>query len=122
MVADTRRARVAERHRRLRNKLEGTTERPRLAVFRSNVHMYAQIIDDSTGNTLVAVNTVQKAVQAQVDGSCANKTAAAVVGKLIAELALAKNITTVTFDRGGFNYHGRVQAVAEAAREAGLSF
>ncbi len=109
------------KHRRMRSRISGTTERPRLAVFRSNDHMYAQIIDDTTGTTLVAANTLQKEVKDQCEKTN-NVDAAAVVGKVIAERAKAKGIDTVVFDRGGFIYQGKVAALAEAAREAGLEF
>ncbi len=109
------------KHRRLRNHLSGTSERPRLAVFRSNNHMYAQIIDDTVGNTLVAASTVEKEIQAELQYTD-NTEAAAYVGTVIAKRALEKGITTVVFDRGGFIYQGKVQALADAAREAGLEF
>ena len=110
-----------KKHNRLRNRFAGTAERPRLAVFRSNNHMYAQIIDDSVGNTLVAASTVEKAVKAELEHT--NDTdAAAYVGTLIAKRALEKGIEEVVFDRGGFIYQGKVQALADAAREAGLKF
>ena len=110
-----------KKHRRVRNRLSGTTERPRLAVFRSNNHMYAQIIDDTVGNTLVAASTVEKEVKAELEKTN-NVEAAAYLGKVIAKRAIEKGIDTVVFDRGGFIYHGKVQALAEAAREAGLKF
>ena len=109
------------KHRRLRNTLSGTAERPRLAVFRSNNHMYAQIIDDTVGNTLVAASTAEKAVKAELEKTN-NVEAAAYVGTVIAKRALEKGIKEVVFDRGGFIYHGKVQALADAAREAGLEF
>ena len=110
-----------KKHTRLRNRFAGTAERPRLAVFRSNNHMYAQIIDDSVGNTLVAASTVEKAVKAELEHT--NDTdAAAYVGTLIAKRALEKGIEEVVFDRGGFIYQGKIQALADAAREAGLKF
>ena len=109
------------KHRRLRNTLSGTADRPRLAVFRSNNHMYAQIIDDSVGNTLVAASTLEKDVKAQLDKTN-NVAAAAKLGEVIAKKALDKGITDVVFDRGGFIYQGKIQALAEAAREAGLNF
>ena len=111
----------AKKHMKIRNRFSGTAERPRLAVFRSNNHMYAQIIDDTVGNTLVAASTVEKEVKAEL-----NKTndveAAAYLGKVIAKRAIDKGITEVVFDRGGFLYHGKIEALAEAAREAGLVF
>ena len=103
------------------NRLAGTTERPRLAVFRSNNHMYAQIIDDSVGKTLVAASTTEKAIKDELEKTN-DVDAAAYVGKVIAERALEKGIKTVIYDRGGFVYHGKVQALADAAREAGLEF
>ena len=111
----------AKKHMRIRNRVNGTSERPRLAVFRSNDHMYAQIIDDTVGNTLVAASTNEKAVKAELEKTN-NVEAAAYVGKLIAERAKEKGITEVVFDRGGFLYHGKIEALAEAAREAGLVF
>ena len=111
----------AKKHLRIRNRFSGTPERPRLAVFRSNNHMYAQIIDDTVGNTLVAASTVEKAAKAELEKT--NDTnAAAYVGKAIAEKALEKGIKTVVFDRGGFIYQGKIKALADAAREAGLEF
>uniref|UniRef100_A0A7V4NFE7 Large ribosomal subunit protein uL18 n=1 Tax=Fervidobacterium pennivorans TaxID=93466 RepID=A0A7V4NFE7_FERPE len=109
------------RHRRIRKKIFGTPERPRLAVYRSEKHIYAQIIDDTVGRTLVAASTVEKDIKERVKKTW-NVAAAKEVGKIIAERALAKGITTVVFDRGGFKYHGRVKALADAAREAGLKF
>ena len=111
----------AKKHMRIRNRVNGTAERPRLAVFRSNDHMYAQIIDDTVGNTLVSASTNEKAVKAELDKTN-NVEAAAYVGKLVAERAKEKGITEVVFDRGGFLYHGKIEALAEAAREAGLVF
>ena len=110
-----------QKHRRLRNRFSGTAERPRLAVFRSNNHMYAQIIDDTVGNTLVSASTLQKDVKANLEKTN-NVDAAAYLGKVIAEKALEKGIKDVVFDRGGFIYHGKIEALADAAREAGLKF
>ena len=110
-----------KKHMRVRNRLSGTAERPRLAVFRSNNHMYAQIIDDTVGNTLVAASTAENAVKAELEKTN-DVAAAAYVGKVIAERALEKGIKAVIFDRGGFVYHGKIQALADAAREAGLEF
>ena len=110
-----------KKHNRLRNRFAGTAERPRLAVFRSNNHMYAQIIDDTVGNTLVSACTLQKDVKAELEKTN-NVDAAAYVGTLIAKRALEKGIETVVFDRGGFIYQGKIQALADAAREAGLKF
>ena len=109
------------KHKKLRNRLSGTAECPRLAVFRSNNHMYAQIIDDIAQNTLVSASTLQKDVKANLEKTN-NVEAAAYLGKVIAERALEKGIKDVVFDRGGFIYHGKVQALADAAREAGLNF
>ena len=110
-----------KKHMKLRNRFSGTAERPRLAVFRSNNHMYAQIIDDTVGNTLVAASTAEKAIKAELEKTN-NVDAAAYVGTVIAKRAIEKGIKEVVFDRGGFIYHGKVQALADAAREAGLEF
>ena len=110
-----------KKHNRMRNHLAGTAERPRLAVFRSNNHMYAQIIDDTVGNTLVSASTLDKDVKAELEKTN-NVEAATVVGTVVAKKALEKGITTVVYDRGGFVYEGKVKALAEAAREAGLEF
>ena len=110
-----------KKHGRLRNRFQGTAERPRLAVFRSNNHMYAQIIDDTVGNTLVAASTVEKDVKAELEHTN-DVAAASYLGTVIAKRALEKGITAVVFDRGGFIYQGKVKALAEAAREAGLEF
>ena len=109
------------KHRRLRNTLSGTADRPRLAVFRSNNHMYAQIIDDTVGNTLVSASTLDKEVKAELEKTN-NVEAAAKLGTVIAKKALDKGISTVVFDRGGFIYQGKIAALADAAREAGLEF
>jgi len=111
----------ASRHKRLRKTLSGTQERPRLCVFRSLKHIYVQIVDDVNGKTLVAASTREKALRDRLQGT-GNKQAAVEVGKLVAERALKNEITQVVFDRGGFLYHGRVAALADAAREAGLKF
>ena len=122
MVSKKSRSEVREnKHRKLRNRFSGTAERPRLAVFRSNNHMYAQIIDDTVGNTLVSASTLQKDVKAELEKTN-NVEAAAYLGTVIAKKALEKGITTVVFDRGGFIYHGKINALADAAREAGLNF
>ncbi|MCR1839994.1 50S ribosomal protein L18 [Murimonas intestini] len=110
-----------KKHKRLRNRFSGTAERPRLAVFRSNNHMYAQIIDDTVGRTLAAASTLEKDVKAELEKTN-NVDAAAYLGKVIAKKALDKGITTVVFDRGGFIYQGKIKALADAAREAGLEF
>ena len=105
------------RHTRLRKKVSGTPDRPRLSVFRSNVHIYAQVIDDVAGHTLAAASTVEK------ESSDGTKTEqATAIGKLVAQRALDAGVTKVVFDRGGFQYHGRIKALADAAREAGLNF
>ncbi len=110
-----------KKHQRIRNRFQGTADRPRLAVFRSNSHMYAQIIDDTVGRTLVSAGTVEKAVKAELEKT--NDTdAAAYIGTLVAKRALEKGIEKVVFDRGGFLYQGKVAALADAAREAGLQF
>ena len=111
----------AKKHMRIRNRFSGTAERPRLAVFRSNNHMYAQIIDDTEGKTLVAASTMEKEVKGELDKTN-NVEAAAYVGTVIAKRALEKGIKEVVFDRGGFIYQGKIAALAEAAREAGLEF
>ena len=122
MVSKQSRSEVrAKKHYRLRNHISGTAERPRLAVFRSNNHMYAQIIDDTVGNTLVAASTAEKSAKAELEHTN-TVDAAAYVGTLIAKRALEKGIETVVFDRGGFIYQGKIQALADAAREAGLKF
>jgi len=105
------------RHERLRKKLSGTRERPRLAIYRSLKHIYAQVIDDATGATLVAASTQEKALSAK-----GNKNGAKAVGAALAQRAKSKGINKVVFDRGGFKYHGRVASLAEGAREAGLEF
>ena len=110
-----------KKHKRMRNNLSGTAARPRLAVFRSNNHIYAQIIDDTVGNTLASASTLDKEVKAEVEKTN-NVDAAAHVGTAIAKKALDKGITTVVFDRGGFIYQGKIKALADAAREAGLEF
>lgn len=122
MVSKESRSKVRiKKHRKLRNRFTGTPVRPRLAVFRSNNHMYAQIIDDTVGNTLVSASTLQKEIKAELEKT--NDVAAATyLGTVIAKKALEKGITAVVFDRGGFIYQGKVKAVAEAAREAGLQF
>jgi large subunit ribosomal protein L18 len=108
----------AARHQRVRGKISGTPERPRLCVFRSENHIYAQIIDDVAGNTIVAASTVEKGFE----GNGGNKAAARKIGQTVAERALAKGIDTVVFDRGGNIYHGRVKELADGAREGGLKF
>ena len=122
MVSKKSRAEVRiKKHNRMRNRFSGTAERPRLSVFRSNNHMYAQIIDDTVGNTLVSASTLEKDVKAEIEKTN-NVEAAAYLGTVIAKRALEKGIKTVVFDRGGFIYQGKVAALADAAREAGLDF
>ena len=111
----------AKKHMKIRNRFSGTAERPRLAVFRSNNHMYAQIIDDTVGNTLVSASTLEKEIKAELEKTN-NVDAAAYLGTVIAKRALEKGITTVVYDRGGFIYQGKIAALADAAREAGLEF
>jgi large subunit ribosomal protein L18 len=118
MIAKVKKNEIRERiHKRIRSKLQGTPERPRLAVFRSVAHIYAQVIDDSKGHTLVAASSVEGTGK-----SGGNVAAAKAIGKSIAERAKEKGIKRVVFDRGGYQYHGRVKALADAAREAGLEF
>ena len=122
MVSKKSRSEVrVNKHRKVRNRFSGTAERPRLAVFRSNNHMYAQIIDDTVGTTLVSASTVQKDVKAELEKTN-NVDAAAYLGTVIAKKAIEKGINTVVFDRGGFIYQGKIKALADAAREAGLEF
>lgn len=109
------------KHLRVRKKISGTSTRPRLCVFRSLSHIYAQVIDDTNSVTLASASTMDKEIKDKVSGT-GNVDAATEVGKLVAQRALAKGIETVVFDRGGYIYHGRVSALAEAAREAGLKF
>ena len=108
-------------HARVRTRVEGTDERPRLCVYRSLGHIYAQVVDDRSGRTLVAASSLDKETRKQLKGG-GNVAAAKVIGKVIAERALAAKIQKVVFDRGGYKYHGRVKALADAAREAGLQF
>jgi large subunit ribosomal protein L18 len=110
------------RHKRARQKIQGTTERPRVAVFRSLSHIYAQVIDDTTNKALFAVSDLTTEVREQIKSGTRKAERSAIVGKILAEKALAKGITKVVFDRGGYQYHGRVKALAEAARKAGLEF
>ena len=110
-----------KKHNRMRNHLAGTAQRPRLAVFRSNNHMYAQIIDDTVGNTLVSASTLDKDIKAELEKTN-NVDAAAKLGTVIAKKALDKGISTVVFDRGGFFFAGKNKKIAEAAKEAGLDF
>ena len=122
MVSKVSRAKVrAKKHRRLRTHLSGTATTPRLAVFRSNNHMYAQIIDDTIGKTLVSASTTQKEVKAELEKTN-NVDAAAYLGTVIGKKAVEAGIKEVVFDRGGFIYQGKIKALADAAREAGLEF
>jgi large subunit ribosomal protein L18 len=124
MKIETKKDRRERIHLRQRKRVAGTAERPRLAVFRSEAHIYAQVIDDLAGRTVTTASTVEPDVKAQFgDGARGNNRGGAlVVGRVVAERLKAQGITRVVFDRGGFLYHGRVRAVAEAAREAGLQF
>lgn len=120
-IAEERKLSRGKRKQRIRKRVAGTPQRPRLCVFRSAKHIYAQIIDDSRGATLVAANSLEKEVRSQ--GRFASKVAAAVsVGKLVGQRALSRGISKVVFDRSGFLYHGRIKAVSQGAREAGLDF
>jgi len=120
-ILELKRVRAERRQRRVRRKVQGTPQRPRLAVSRSVRHMYAQLIDDMAGKTLCAASTQEKTLLAQI-GYGGNKKAAAVLGKVVGERAQALGIREVCFDRRGCRYHGRIQALADAAREAGLKF
>lgn len=109
------------RHARVREKIAGTSSRPRLCVFRSLNHIYLQVIDDSSGNTVASASTIDPEIKSELDGK--SKTAqAGIVGQTVAKRAVAKGINQVVFDRGGYKYHGRVKALAEAARQGGLKF
>ena len=122
MVSKESRAKVrAKKHMRIRNRFSGTAERPRLAVFRSNSHVYAQVIDDVAGKTLVSASTLEKDIKAELKNTD-DIEAATKVGDVVAKRALEKGIKAVVFDRGGYIYHGKVKALADAAREAGLEF
>lgn len=123
-MGDARKVRLARlrRHRRVRKTVAGTPEQPRLNVFRSLEHIYAQIIDDSEGHTLVSASTLDKEVRALCGDGAKKTDEAKVVGRVLAARALARGVSQVVFDRGGYQYHGRVKALADAAREAGLAF
>ena len=122
MISKKSRAEIrVKKHMKLRNRFQGTAERPRLSVYRSNMHIYAQIIDDAAQKTLVSASTVQKDVKSELEKTN-DVAAAAYLGKVIAERAKAAGITEVVFDRGGYVYHGKIKALADAAREAGLEF
>jgi len=120
-IKDKRGARL-KRKKRVRKKIYGTPERPRLAVFKTTRHIYAQVIDDSTGRTLVSASTVSKDLKPKAQGVSGNMKGATLVGEAIGKSGTAKGITEVVFDRGSFRYHGRVRALADAARESGLIF
>lgn len=124
MKIETKKDRRVRVHLRQRKRFAGNAERPRLAVFRSDSHIYVQAIDDATGTTVAAASSTEPAVKSQLSGDsrAGNAAGAATVGRIVAERLKEKGITRVVFDRGGFLYHGRVRAVAEAAREAGLEF
>jgi large subunit ribosomal protein L18 len=120
-MSDKTRIARRQRHRRVRARVSGTTERPRLNVFRSLRHIYAQIINDEVGHTIVSASSMEQDLQDEIDGL--NKTdQARVVGRALAERALSKGVNKVVFDRGGYKYHGRIKALAESSREAGLEF
>ena len=122
MVSKESRQKVrVKKHMKIRNRFSGTAQRPRLAVFRSNNHMYAQIIDDTVGNTLVSASTLEKDVKAELEKTN-NVDAAAYLGTVIGKKAVEAGIKEVVFDRGGFIYQGKIKALADAAREAGLEF
>ena len=122
MINKTSRAEVRrKKHLKLRNRMSGTAQKPRLAVFRSDSHMYAQIIDDVAGHTLVSASTVEKELKSKLEKTN-NIDAASLVGEVVAKRAIDKGIKEVVYDRGGFIYHGKVKALADAAREAGLEF
>ena len=122
MVSKESRSKVrAKKHMRIRNRFSGSTERPRLAVFRSNNHVYAQVIDDVNGTTLVSASTLEKDIKAELKNTD-DIEAATKIGDVVAKRALEKGIKAVVFDRGGYIYHGKVKALADAAREAGLEF
>jgi len=121
MTKDTPKAARYRRHRRLRSKVEGTTSQPRLCVFRSLNHIYAQIVDDSRGHTLAFASTIDPEIKGELNGKV-KRGKAELVGSLVAKRALSKGIKEVVFDRGGYKYHGRVKSLAETARQAGLKF
>ncbi|SFQ16175.1 large subunit ribosomal protein L18 [Butyrivibrio proteoclasticus] len=122
MVSKESRSKIrAKKHMRIRNRFSGTAERPRLAVFRSNNHVYAQVIDDVAGKTIVSASTLEKDIKAELKNTD-DIDAASKVGSVVAQRAMEKGIKAVVFDRGGYVYHGKVKALADAAREAGLEF
>lgn len=116
------RAARERRHRRVRRRVSGTPERPRLNVFRSAMHIYAQVIDDTRGHTLASASTLDPQVKAQLSNGLKKTDEAKIVGRVLAQRALARGIKKVVFDRGGYKYHGRVKALADGAREGGLEF
>ena len=118
----SRKQQTQKRHRRLRRHITGTSDRPRLAVFRSNNHIYAQVIDDAAQSTLCSASTVEKELRTGLTAPAGSCDASVAVGELVAKRAIAKGIQQVVFDRGGNLYHGRIKALADAAREAGLQF
>ena len=118
----SRKQQTQKRHRRLRRHITGTSDRPRLAVFRSNNHIYAQVIDDAAQSTLCSASTVDKELRVGLKSPAGSCDASVAVGELVAKRAIAKGIQQVVFDRGGNLYHGRIKALADAAREAGLQF
>lgn len=120
--ATQKRARRVRAHKRLRQTLAGTTDRPRLAVFKSERYLYAQVIDDQTGRTLVAATSLEPELKTRLEGGTGNRAAAKLVGETVAERAVASGIKKVVFDRGGFPYHGKVKELADAARAKGLEF
>lgn len=120
-VAEERREARLRRHKRIRRKTEGTAEVPRLAVFRSHLHIYAQLIDDRTGRSLAGTSTLDPAIRGELEGKKKTERGR-LVGKRVAEIALGRGIQRVAFDRGGYLYHGRIRALAEGAREGGLQF
>ena len=122
MATLSRKQQTQKRHKRLRRNLSGTPQKPRLAVFRSNNHIYAQVIDDDSQSTICAASTIEKDLRVNLKSNGSNCDASKAVGELVAQRALSKGVQQVVFDRGGNIYHGRVKALAEAAREAGLEF
>ena len=122
MAKISRKLQTQKRHKRLRRYLIGTNARPRLAVFRSNNHIYAQVIDDDAQQTICAASTVDKELKEDVEKLSSNCSSSSIVGKLLAKRAIKKGVKQVIFDRGGNLYHGRVKALADAARDAGLNF
>ncbi len=118
----TRREFRSRRHKRVRNKIVGTSERPRLCVFRSNNNIYASLIDDTVGKTLFSLSTLNSELKVKLNSSTGNVESAKAVGQMLAQQAVDKGISDVVFDRGGYLYHGRVKALAEGAREGGLKF